>query len=119
MKLRTGFNALVRQPHLKSGLPPRVLSFDCGRRCRWLQFDGHLLDLAVEFERHRIACTHRRAFVGANVGAFVGGEHATLGLFDPTRSYLLPVDKNRTRAAFAGATSVIDELETDRGFPSG
>src|SRR6185369_1919323 len=50
-------DTLVRQPHLHSGFPPRVVSVNCVRRCRWLQFDSHLFDPTVEFEGHGITCT--------------------------------------------------------------
>jgi hypothetical protein len=64
-------DVLVRQPQLQRGFLTSVVSLDCGRRRCRLQIDGHLFDLAIEFERHRIACADGRALVGANIGAFI------------------------------------------------
>src|SRR5262249_9129799 len=66
-----------------------------------------------EPERRLVRLGHRRALVGAHVGALIGREHAALGPLDPSRRHLLAVDEEHAVAALSDAAAVIDELEAD------
>ena len=83
--------ASVGEPLLQDGQPaafPR--SFRIGR-LHLLQLDRHLVDLAGELERDLVV-RDRRALVRADVRPFVRRERAALGVLDPTRADLAPVE---------------------------
>src|SRR5262245_33367112 len=84
-----------------------------------LQLDCDLAELAGELERRCVGVGDRRAFVGTNVGAFVGREHAALRALDATAGNGLSIDQERAFAALAKAAAVILELEADRRLPGG
>src|SRR5689334_5258368 len=82
----------------------------------FLLLDGHGLDLSGELERHLVGLRDRGAFIGTDIGAFIRGEDAALGLVDAAGSDWLAIEQDRTDAALADAAAVVGELEAQRAF---
>src|SRR5439155_3673251 len=78
------------------------------------EFEGQLVNRASEAERQRVAVVHPRTGIDANVESLVNGHHQRNRMLECLAGQFLAVNRKHAGAAFAGAGTVVFEVEDER-----